>query len=165
MSRTATTPSCQLLGLISGDQVVTRSFTFSTNRSTASTPCFAAVAPCCSTVLATRLMRVTGDCLRAVRFAGRFVAALRFAAERVAGLAVVDLRFVPRVGFAVALLAVVRFDALVVLRRAFLRDDFDAVAMINFLEEGTGQYCARFEHSIRPRVQRDANAGRDPGRN
>jgi hypothetical protein len=114
------------------DQVVTRSFTPSTNRSTASTPCFAAVAPCCITVVATRLMRVTGDCFRAERVPLRFAADFLVALDRVPALLAL-FRFAPAVDFAVVFLAAEddRFDALVVLRRTPLRDDFDAVAMID----------------------------------
>ena len=60
-----------------------RSLTPSTNRSTASTPCFAAVAPCCKTDVATRLTRVTGEvCLLRVRPPLRFAAVLRVAPDR-----------------------------------------------------------------------------------
>ena len=119
-------------------QLVTRSFTSSTRRSTAWTPCFAALAPWCITVVATRLMRVTGDCLRAVavdvRLAADFFRAPDFAEPvaalfRLAAFLVFAERLVPR--------APARFDAVDVLRRAFPPDDFDAGAMITFLKEGT----------------------------
>jgi hypothetical protein len=116
------------------DQVVTRSFTPSTNRSTASTPCLAAVAPCCNTVVATRLIRVTGDCFRAarvpVRFADFFALVLRAVPDRPALLALFRL-VLPADFAAVFLPAEDRFDALVFLRRTPLPDDFDAVAMID----------------------------------
>ena len=98
-------------------------------------------------------MRVTGDCFLAARFAGRFAADF-FALERettfgaffrfvpaeafVAGFALV---FVPV--FVLALLVLPRaapaFDAAVDLLRDFPPDDFNAVAIIEFLE---GRYRA-----------------------
>lgn len=123
--------------------VATRSFTPSTRRSTACTPCFAAVAPCCKTDVATRLIRVTGDCFRAERvppprFADVF--ATDFALGRLLFL-LAFFRFVPLADLAAVFLppARVRFDALVVLRTP-LPDDFDAVAMIDSSE---GRYETR----------------------
>jgi hypothetical protein len=146
---------------------VTRSFTPSTSRSTASTLCFAADAPCWSTALATRLIRVTGDCfldfLAADRFPADFLAALDRAAPFDALLPDALLPFVVADVFAAAfapplvaplllvalvlLRGAVRFDAAVDLRRDFPPDDFDAVAIFEFLEEGTGRSCARFARS------------------
>ena len=100
--------------------------------------------------MATRLMRVTGDCFRAARVLRRFAADFRVALDRVVGF-VELLRFGPRDVF-VALFAPadVRFDfdAAVVFRRALLPDDFDAVAIGRFLGEGTKRPSARFGHSI-----------------
>ena len=137
----------ELEGPECGAQVVTRSFTPSTNRSTASTLCFAAVAPCCSTALATRLIRVTGDCFRAARLVGRFEADFFAAPERAATFGAL-FRLVPVVfaaDFALLFLAAVPdlpvlpraavpFDAAADLPRDFPPDDFDRVAIIEFLE-------------------------------
>lgn len=110
-----------------GLHVVTRSLTSSTSRSTAWTPCLAALAPCCSTVDATRLIRVTGDCFRADRVLFRFVGAGRldfFAAD-----------FGPALRRALVLAALARelarFVTLVDFRRDFAPDDFDRVAMFS----------------------------------
>ena len=128
-------------------QVVTRSFTSSTNRSTACTPCFAALAPCCSTVDATRLIRVTGDCFRAERALFFFAAAGRrvdfFAAA---------LEPPPRRALVFAVLLPFEPDrllALVVFRRVFAPDDLDRVAMFSssLKKEGTTRPFARFAHT------------------
>ena len=107
---------------------MTRSLTPSTNRSTASTPCLAALAPCCSTVDATRLIRVTGDCFRADRDVFRFVAVERldfFAAD-------FELPLRRALAFAVVLpREPVRFVTPVVFRRDFAPDDFDRVAIFS----------------------------------
>jgi hypothetical protein len=67
----------------------------------------------------------------------RFDADFRVALDRVLGF-VELLRFGPRDVFAALFaLADARFDVVVVFRRALLPDDFDAVAMIGFLGEGT----------------------------
>jgi hypothetical protein len=79
-------------------------------------------------VVATRLIRVTGDCFLAARVPVRFAADFRVPDR---ALTFVELfRFGPVDVFA-ALLARVdeRFDAAVVFRRVFLPDDFDAVAI------------------------------------
>jgi hypothetical protein len=112
--------------------------------------------------LATRLIRVTGDCfldfLAADRFPADFLAALDRPALFDALLPFV-LADVFAAGFAPPLVAplllvalvllrgAVRFDAAVDLRRDFPPDDFDAVAIFEFLEEGTGRSCARFARS------------------
>jgi hypothetical protein len=80
-------------------------------------------------------MRVTGDCFRAERVALRFAAVFvvfLVALDRVLAL-LTFFRFVPPADFAADFLAAGddRVDALVVLRRAPLPDDFDAVAMID----------------------------------
>jgi len=79
-------------------------------------------------VVATRLIRVTGDCFLAARVPVRL--ALDF---RVADRAVtfVELFLFGPVAVLAALLVrgEERFDAAVVFRRAFLPDDFDAVAI------------------------------------
>jgi hypothetical protein len=82
------------------------------------------------------LIRVTGDCFLADRVPARFAADFRVADRAVTFVEL--FRFGPRPVFA-ALLARVdgRFDAAVVFRRAFLPDDFDAVAIDRFLGEGT----------------------------
>src|SRR6188474_2009295 len=98
-------------------------------------------------------MRDTRDCLRAALFF--------FTAVFVAGL--VDFFAAPfRLGagfFAAALDALfavllprdaARFDAVDDLRRAFPPDDFDADAMIDSLEEGPLQHCARFARNVEP---------------
>jgi hypothetical protein len=94
-------------------------------------------------------MRVTGDCFLAARFAGRFAVDF-FALERETTFGAF-FRFVPAeafvAGFALlfllALLVLPRaappFDAAVDLLRDFPPDDFDAVAIIEFLE---GRYRA-----------------------
>jgi hypothetical protein len=81
------------------------------------------VAPWFNTVVATRLMRVTGDCLEDARVAVRF--ADFFVAPRRLGFALAAL-FVTRFARVEA-----RFDAAADFRRALLPDDFDAVAMID----------------------------------
>jgi hypothetical protein len=95
------------------------------------------------------LIRVTGDCFRALRVPRRFAADFRVAPDR--AVAFVELlRFGPRADFAALLpLAEARFDV-VVFRRAVLPDDFDAVAIDRFLGEGTKRPSARFAHSIEP---------------
>jgi len=98
------------------------------------------------TVFATRLMRVTGDCFLDARVAGRLAAAFFAPPERAAifgalfrfvvvvfaaGRALLFLLAAP----ALLLLRVaVPFDAAVDLRRDFPPDDFDLVAIIEFLE-------------------------------
>jgi hypothetical protein len=94
-------------------------------------------------------MRVTGDCFLAARFAGRFAADF-FALERETTFGAF-FRFVPAEAFVAgfapvfvpALLVLPRaapaFDAAVDLLRDFPPDDFDAVAIIEFLE---GRYRA-----------------------
>ena len=126
--------------------MVTRSLTPSTSRSTASTPCLAALAPCCSTVDATRLIRVTGDCFRADREVFRFVAVERldfFAAD-------FELPLRRALVFAVVLpREPVRFVTLVVFRRDFAPDDFDRVAIVSSLvKEGTPRPFARFARTV-----------------
>ena len=75
-------------------------------------------------------MRVTGDCLPLARLPVRFVAAFfRVAPDRAVTL-VALLRFAPLAVFAALFLAGARFDTADVFRRAFLPDDFDAVAMM-----------------------------------
>jgi len=81
-------------------------------------------------------MRVTGDCFPVARVLRRFAADFRVAPDRAVGF-VELLRFGPRDVFAALFaLADVRFDAVVVFRRALLPDDFDAVAIDGFLGEG-----------------------------
>jgi hypothetical protein len=109
------------------------------------------------TVVATRLMRVTGDCFLALfafveRFtAGFFRGATALEAPRVLRFAALfDLLFaLPR--------EAARFDAVDDLR-AFRPDDFDAVAMIIFLVEGTRRQCARFAHTESGEVLRIAES-------
>ena len=132
-------------------QVVTRSFTSSTSRSTACTPCFAAVAPCCSTVVATRLMRVTGDCLRAARVVLRFDAddpraVFFFAAvfDAAARLVFVFAAALPR--------EPARFVADF---RALPPDDFVPVAIFSSSEGRYARLCARFARNDEPVVCRD----------
>ena len=87
-------------------------------------------------------MRVTGDCFPAERV--RFAEDFRAAPDR--AVTFFELfRFGPR-DVLPALLPRVdgRFEAAVVFRRAFLPDDFDAVAIDRFLGEGTKRPCARF---------------------
>src|SRR5687768_18488854 len=104
-------------------QLVTRSFTPSTSRSTACTPCFAAVAPCWITLVATRLIRVTGDCFFARRLAvdflrgAAFFAALLAPAFRRAALVPFDVPFAAGLVLLVPREAA-RFDAVDDLRRA-----------------------------------------------
>ena len=75
--------------------------------------------------MATRLMRVTGDCFfEAARFAVTFF----FGADRAAGLAALFF-FAVVVAFALPR-AAARFDAVDDLRRALPPDDFDADAMM-----------------------------------
>ena len=52
-----------------------------------------------------------------------------------------------------------RFDAVDDLRRAFPPDDFNADAMINFLEEGTRQQCARFARNVEPDERQKSRVG------
>jgi len=87
-------------------------------------------------VVATRLIRVTGDCFLAVRVPVRLAVDFRVADRAVT---FVELFRFGRVAVFAALLARVdeRFDAAVVFRRAFLPDDFDAVAIDGILGEGT----------------------------
>jgi len=128
-----------------GFQVVTRSLTSSTSRSTAWTPCLAALAPCCSTVDATRLIRVTGDCFRADRVLFRFVAAGRL------DFLAADFEPAPRRALVLAVVLpreLARFVTLVVFRRDFARDDFDRVAMSVPRREGTTRPFARFAHAV-----------------
>ena len=78
-------------------------------------------------MVATRLIRVTGDCFLAARVPVRL--ALDF---RVADRAVTFVElflFGPVAVLAALLVRGERFDAAVVFRRAFLPDDFDAVAI------------------------------------
>ena len=78
-------------------------------------------------MVATRLIRVTGDCFLAARVPVRL--ALDF---RVADRAVTFVElflFGPVAVLAALLVRAERFDAAVVFRRAFLPDDFDAVAI------------------------------------
>ena len=103
------------------------------------------------TVDATRLMRVTGDCFLAARGVDRFTAAF------FRGAAFDALRFVTlfAVLFALVFAFVVpreaaRFDAVDDFR-FFPPDDFDAVAMIFFLVEGSGRQCARFARTVKRR--------------
>ena len=94
--------------------------------------------------MATRLMRVPGDCFRAERVPVRFAEDFRAALDR--AVTFFELfRLGPR-DVLPALLPRVdgRFEAAVVFRRAFLPDDFDAVAIDRFLGEGTKRHCARF---------------------
>jgi hypothetical protein len=99
------------------------------------------------TVVATRLMRVTGDgffAARVVFAADFFTGFLDFAALlRLAALfdALLDALFDALFDAFFALLLprdAARFDAVDDLRRAFPPDDFDAGAMIDFLE---GRYA------------------------
>jgi hypothetical protein len=126
---------------------VTRSFTSSTSRSTACTPCFAAVAPCCSTVVATRLIRVTGDCFRAARVVLRFDADEPRAVFFFAAVFDVAARLV--FVFAAAL---PREPARVFVAgfRAFLPDDFFPVAIFSSSEGRYAHLCARFARSDEP---------------
>jgi len=110
-------------------------------------------------------MRVTGDCLRERRVfvfpADFFIGLVDFFAalfRLAAGLdALLDAAFD-------ALLALLlprdaaRFDAVDDLRRAFPPDDFDADAMIKFLEEGTLQHCARFARNVEPDERQKCHA-------
>jgi hypothetical protein len=104
-------------------------------------------------------MRVTGDCFLAVRLPGRLAAAFFAPLERAAtfgalfrfavvvfaaGLALFFLLAAPAL---LLLRAAVPLDAAVDLRRDFPPDDFDLVAIIEFLEEGTERSCARFARS------------------
>lgn len=104
-------------------------------------------------------MRVTGDCFLAVRLAGRlatffapleraatFGALFRFAVV-VFAAGVVLLFFLLAAPALLLLRAAVPLDAAVDLRRDFPPDDFDLVAIIEFLEEGTERSCARFARS------------------
>jgi hypothetical protein len=79
-------------------------------------------------VVATRLIRVTGDCFLAARVPARLRVDFRVPDRAVT---FVELFRCGRAAVFVALLARVdeRFDADVVFRRAFLPDDFDAVAI------------------------------------
>jgi hypothetical protein len=78
--------------------------------------------------VATRLIRVTGDCFRAARVPVRLPADFRVP-ERATTFGEL-FRFGPVVVFAALLVLVAeRFDAAVVFRRVFLPDDFDAVAI------------------------------------
>ena len=79
-------------------------------------------------MVATRLIRVTGDCFFAARVPVRLAVDFRGADRAVTFGAL--FRF-GRVAVFAALLARVdeRLDAAVVFRRAFLPDDFDAVAI------------------------------------
>lgn len=137
---------------------MTRSFTSSTSPATACTlawtpsfaavaPCRAAVAPCCKTVVATRLMRVTGDCFFG---AARFAVTFFFGADRAAGFAAL---FRLALLFVFALLRLpALFDAVDDLRRALPPDDFDAGAMIWILEERfRTSRSARFARNTRQR--------------
>lgn len=94
------------------------------------------MAPCCSTVDATRLIRVTGDCFRVD---------LRFDAAR------------PRADFFAALLDAARLDFVFAAAlpreparffvadfRAFLPDDFVPVAIVISSEGRYARLCARF---------------------
>ena len=104
-------------------------------------------------------MRVTGDGFLAVRLAGRLAGAFFAPLERAAtfgalfrfavvvfaaGLALLFLLAAPAL---LLLRAAVPLDAAVDLRRDFPPDDFDLVAIIEFLEEGTERSCARFARS------------------
>ena len=82
-------------------------------------------------------MRVPGDCFRADRVPVRFAEDFRAALDR--AVTFVELfRFGTRDDLPALLPRVDgRFDAAVVFRRAFLPDDFDAVAIDRFLGEGT----------------------------
>jgi hypothetical protein len=104
-------------------------------------------------------MRVTGDCFLAVRLAGRLAPVFFLLLERAATFGAL-FRFVVVVFAAdlalffllaapalLLLRAAVPLDAAVDLRRDFPPDDFDAVAIFEFLEEGTGRSCARFARS------------------
>jgi hypothetical protein len=113
------------------------------------------------TVEATRLMRVTGDCFffaerGAERFTADFLRGAAFDALRVAGLFDLALDFDLVFAFVVPREAA-RFDAVDDFR-ALPPDDFDAVAMIVFLVEGTGRQCARFAHRMRGEVRRVAES-------
>ena len=79
-------------------------------------------------MVATRLIRVTGDCFLAARVPVRFAVDFRVA-DRAATL--VELfRFGPVADLAALLVRVEeRFDAAVVFRRSFLPDYVDAVAI------------------------------------
>ncbi len=79
-------------------------------------------------MVATRLIRVTGDRFLVARVPVRFAVDFRVA-DRAAPF-VELLRFGPDADLAALLVRVEeRFDAAVVFRRAFLPDDFDAVAI------------------------------------
>ena len=114
-------------------------------------------------------MRVTGDCLRAARFAGRFAADFFAGAERDAIFGAL-FRFVPADDFVDGLAlvfllvllvlprAALRFDA-VDLRRDFPPDDFDAVAIIEFLE---GRYSTPLRKIRTSRHHATSRAGCRP---
>jgi hypothetical protein len=92
-------------------------------------------------------MRVTGDCFffAAARFAGRFTAGFLRGAADFEALRVLAPRFVALFDLFFALPVLreaARFDAVDDLR-AFRPDDFDAVAMIIFLVEGTGRWLRK----------------------
>jgi hypothetical protein len=110
-------------------------------------------------------MRVTGDCLREARAfvfpADFFIGLVDFFAalfRLAAGLdALLDAAFDAL--FALLLPRdAARFDAVDNLRRAFPPDDFDADAMIKFLEEGTLQHCARFARNVEPDERQKCHA-------
>ena len=115
------------------------------------------------TVEATRLMRVTGDYFffaarGAERFTAVFLRGAAFDALRVAGPFDMALDFDFDLVFAfVVPREAARFDAVDDFR-ALPPDDFDAVAMIVFLVEGTGRQCARFAHRVRGEVRRVADS-------
>ena len=79
-------------------------------------------------MVATRLIRVTGDCFLAARVPVRLAVDFRVTDRAVT---FVELFRFGRAAVFAALLARVeeRFDAAVVFRRAFWPDDFDAVAI------------------------------------
>jgi len=79
-------------------------------------------------VVATRLIRVTGDCLRAAFLLDRFVDDFREAVGRALDF-VAPFLFAPRAVFA-ELPPDARFDPVAVVRRALLPDDFFAVAIL-----------------------------------
>jgi hypothetical protein len=115
-------------------------------------------------------MRVTGDCFLAVRLAGRLAAAFFLLLERAATFgalfrfAVVffaaDLApFFLLVAPALLLLrAAVPLDAAVDLRRDFPPDDFDLVAIIEFLEGRYRTFLRKIRAQCRVRGHRD-NSG------